>query len=492
MKSAKWFGATLGFFSLGALAIACGASGASTTAFVEDAGGGDLDADTLVTDSGTTIVDSGKTVKPTDAGSDSGIIIDAGPAGNPVGFPCAAPTDCESRLCAPVIAGASTSVCVSTCATQADCTDNFFCDPLPADAGTGGYCVPHSPSHCAICDTNSDCGSLSEVCGIAAGDTAKACHIDCTLAPTAGTNSACPTDYTCEATTIDGVDRQLCMPKSPITNCVDANGGFCDRVSTPQTCDRSNSAGICIGSRTCSSATNRYSSCDAAAPACRSCSTLNPVGCTENLCSNAAIDTSNCGTCGNICPGLGKSNDNVTCDSTSGTPTCTFSCEGENYDVNKSLTDGCEATDSPTGNHVSTTPSGTTTLPCSDGSSNPNLSGEIVSDQRVHTNPTIAGFDTATGSAPDYMKIHASGGDLCEDDINITFTVTGSSNPACYTVTVTSNKNSDSCTPSAAGNCNFSHGSGWYSDGTDILFEVEKTCSSSVDEVASYTIQGHL
>jgi hypothetical protein len=494
MKSAKMFGAALGFISLGALAMACGASGGSTTGFIEDAGGGDLDADTFVTDSGSGAVDSGKITKPADAGFDSGLVIDAGPTGNPVGFPCAAPTDCESRLCAPVIAGAG-PVCVSTCTTQSDCTDNFFCDPFApgSDAGTGGYCVPHSPSHCAICTDNSDCGSLSEVCGIAAGDTAKACHIDCSLAPTAGTNSACPSDYTCEATTIDGVARQLCMPKSPITNCVDAVGGFCDRISTPQTCDRTNSAGICVGSRTCDASDNRYTSCDAAAPACRNCTMTNPVGCTENLCSNAAIDTSNCGSCNNVCPGLGKANDNVTCDTTGSSPACTFSCQGENYDVNNSTSDGCEIADSPTGNHVSTTPASGGSLPCSDGSSNPNLHGEIVSDKRVHTDPTVAGFDATTGSAPDFFSIDATGGDFCEDDISILFTVTGSSNAACYTVIVTSNKNSDSCTPSAAtGSCSFSHGSGWYSDGTNITFEVEKTCSSSVDEVATYAITGHL
>jgi hypothetical protein len=472
--------------------MACGASGTSAPGFSdEDAGSGVADAQTFATDSGgSTPVDSGKSTPiPTpDSGVDSG--IDAGPTGNPVGFPCAKPADCESGLCEPVIAGAG-SVCVSTCASQSDCTDNFFCDPITAGSAAG-YCVPHSPTHCAICTDNSDCGSLSEVCGIATGDTAKACHVDCSLAPIAGTTAACPSDYACESTLVDGVTRQVCMPKAPITNCVDAVGGFCDRVSTPQTCDRTNSAGICVGERTCSSGTNRYSSCDAAAPACRNCTTLNPVGCTENLCSNAAIDVDNCGTCGNICPGLGKANDNVTCDTTGSSPACTFSCQGENYDVNNSTTDGCETADSPTGNHVSTTPASGGSLPCNDGSSNPNLKGEIVSDKRVHMDPTVAGFDATSGSAPDFFQIDATGGDFCEDDISITFTVTGSSNPTCYKVIVTSNKNSDNCTANAAGTCSFSHGSGWYSDGTDILFEVEKTCSTSVSEVASYTITGHL
>jgi hypothetical protein len=491
MKSAKWIGAAFGCALLGALAVACGASGTSSTGFAEDAGGGgDLDANTFVSDSGNAVVDSGKgPVKPADAGIDSGI-IDAGPSGNPVGFPCAKPADCETGLCEPVVAG-SGSICVSTCTSQSDCTDNFFCDPLTA-GNVSGYCVPHSPTHCAICTDNTDCGSLSEVCGVAGADTAKACHIDCSLAPIAGTTAACPSDYACQSTLVDGVTRQVCMPKSPITNCVDAVGGFCDRISTPQTCDRTNTVGICVGSRTCSSANNRYSSCDAAAPACRNCSTLNPVGCTENLCANAAIDTSNCGTCGNICPGLGKANDNVVCDTTSSSPTCTFSCQGENYDVNNTTNDGCEIADSPTGNHLNTTAASGGSLPCTDGSSNPNLKGEIVSDKRAHADPTIAGFNTTTGSAPDFFTIDATGGTFCEDDISITFTVSGSSNPACYTVIVVSNKNNDSCTASAAGTCSFSHGSGWYSDNTNISFEVEKTCSTAVSEVATYAITGHL
>ena len=193
MSWLKWIGVGVGSVVI----AACGASGGSATGFSDsDAGDGDLDAGGgLVTDSGgSKPADSGSAVKPPDAGVDAA--IDAGPSGNPVGFPCAKPTDCESGLCEPVVAGA-TSVCVSTCTAQADCTDNFFCDPLTAGASSG-YCVPHSPAHCAICTDNSDCGSLSEVCGIATGDTANACHIDCSLAPIAGTTAACPSDYACE------------------------------------------------------------------------------------------------------------------------------------------------------------------------------------------------------------------------------------------------------------------------------------------------------
>ena len=493
MRLLKWIGGAVGC----ALVAACGASGASSTAFgTDDAGGGE----TFVDSGSGSPTDSGSVVKPTDSGVviGEGGVIDSGPSGNPVGFPCAHPTDCNSGLCEPVIAG-SGSVCVSTCTTQADCNDNFFCDPLGGDAGAGGYCVPHSPAHCAICTDDTDCGSLSEVCGIAAGDTAKACHVDCSLAPVAGTTSACPNDYSCQATTIDGVARQLCMPKAPIANCVDAVGGFCDRISTPQTCDRSNSAGICVGSRTCDASSNRYTTCSAAAPACRNCTTLNPVGCTENLCANAAVDVNNCGTCGNVCPGQSQAADNVTC---VGSPlSCRFSCQGEHYDVNNSPADGCEISDPTTDNHTTNKPTSVGDRACYDGSSDPNISGRLPSDNRVHENNAVDGFDPRTGSAPDYYSIHATGESSifnpCTDNVVLTLATSGAANPACYHMHVSTDKVQLDCDTDGSGGCMINaSGTGQYTDGSTIVVEVYKVnkagCTATDDDNPSYTVMGHL
>ncbi|MEO8878393.1 MAG: hypothetical protein ABI461_22575 [Polyangiaceae bacterium] len=493
MRMLKWIGVTFGC----ALVVACGASGASSTGFSnDDAGGGEPVDEAGVSGP----VDSGKAPsKPVDAGAtNSGVVIDAGPSGNPVGFPCAHPTDCTSGLCEPVVAG-SGSVCISTCATQADCTDNFFCDPISgADAGAGGYCVPHSPSHCAVCGVDDDCGSLSEVCGVAAGDTAKACHIDCTLAPAAGSTSACPPEYNCVSTTIDGNARKLCMPKAPITNCTDALGGYCDRISTPQACARTDAqAGICVGYRDCSASSNRYGSCGASSPVCKACGVSNPTGCTENLCTNAAQSVNNCGTCGNSCAGQGQVGDIVTCATSTSPASCTFACSGENYDVNNSPADGCEASDPVNGNHASNTPSGAGSYPCDDGSSNPNISGHLPSDLRgARTSPAVAGFDSTSGSAPDWYSIGANGGTFCVNDITMTLQMSGSSHPACYHMHVTTDKHTYDCDTNASGTCSAGSGSsGQYNGGTNIIIVVSKSDAlgcAATDDNPTYTVTGHL
>ncbi|HEX7666162.1 MAG TPA: hypothetical protein VF407_16660, partial [Polyangiaceae bacterium] len=357
---------------------------------------------------------------------------------------------------------------------------------------TDGYCVPHSPAHCEVCSDNSDCGSLSEVCGVANGDTQKACHIDCTLAPTAGSTSACPSDYTCQATTVDGASRMICMPKSPITKCADANGGFCDRVSTNQACARIDAtAGTCVGFRTCSSASNRYSSCSASSPSCKMCGASDPTGCTENLCANAARDINNCGTCGNSCPGQGQTSDNVACDTTAA-PTCKFSCQGEHYDSNNSAGDGCEVADSPTGNHDTTNAAYVGSYGCDDDDSKQNTAGNLPSDSRVHELPAITGFDAASGSAPDWLRIRANGGALCVNDADIILDMSGSGFPTCYKLTVVTNKSTKTCTTDSSGHCEIKQGSSSYSGDTDIYVGITKTCSSASRDAASYKITGHL
>lgn len=490
MSYAKWIGAAFGI----AFVAACGASGTSETGFTADAGsgGGEVDSGGIVVDSGSGVVDSG-VVAPKDSGVDAA--IDSGPTGNPVGFPCGGDSDCTSGLCKPVVAG-SGSVCVSTCTKQADCSDNFFCDPLTAGS-TDGYCVPHSPAHCAVCGSNSDCGSLSEVCGVAAGDNAAACHIDCSLAPTAGTNAACPPEYNCVATTVDGAARQVCMPKAPITKCVDALGGYCDRISTPQACARTDAtAGTCVGYRACSAASNRYGNCDASAPSCKMCGVSDPTGCTENLCSNAAQDVNNCGTCGHVCPGLGQPSDNVTCSTSSSPASCTFSCQGEHYDVDNNPANGCEVADPVTGNHAQDgTAAYVGSLSCHDGSSNPNISGQIPSDLRgARTNPSVSGFDSITDSAPDWYRIDASGG-ACYDDFSLTLQMSGSSHAACYVLTIVTNKETRTCQTDGTGSCNVNDGSGSYSDGSTIYISVVKSSGAGctgIDDNPSYTVTGHL
>jgi hypothetical protein len=88
--------------------------------------------------------------------------------------------------------------------------------------------------------------------------------------------------------------------------------------------------------------------------------------------------------------------------------------------------------------------------------------------------------------------VRGDGGFLCVDDYDVTITTSGGSSASCYLLTVTTNKRSDSVTVNGASSGNVSHGSGGYSDGSDIYFKIEKSCSSPAPEIVSYTVDYHL
>ena len=199
------------------------------------------------------------------------------------GKPCTADAECASLLCKPVLLGSTDNkVCVVPCTQQSECDvfgEKLFCEPVTA-LSSHGYCVPQSPAHCLSCSTDADCGSLGEACLQAPGDQTKACHVDCSIAGAA----ACPSDYSCVDLQVNGAARKMCRPNVPF--CLDANGGFCDRVTAPQACIRTNSVGMCVGQRTCLAGPERFTACNALAPACKqTCSTQNQAGCDEQYLS---------------------------------------------------------------------------------------------------------------------------------------------------------------------------------------------------------------
>ncbi len=161
--------------------------------------------------------------------------------------------------------------------------------------------------------------------------------------------------------------------------------------------------------------------------------------------------------------------------------------------MNNQEADGCEVADAPLGNHQATTPADLGSVSCSDGNGHTvHHDGKLPSDSRVHANPMVAGFDPVSGSAPDELKVTGSGGTLCEDDVNITLTVTGSTEPTCYRLHIVTTDIDMACTASASGSCNITAGSGSYNDNSDLHFTVSKTCSAAMRDGPTYTVDGHL
>lgn len=208
------------------------------------------------------------------------------------------------------------------------------------------------------------------------------------------------------------------------------------------------------------------------------------TGCCTGTCVSLGT-ISNCASCGNACGGQTPTSDAV-CNAS----TCGMTCKGENYDADSSVSDGCEQADSPTGNHSQGTATNLGSIPCTD-SSTFSVNGSVPSDNRTH-NPAVTGFNAATGAAPDYLAINATGGFACINDYAITLATSGGSASLCYRLTVATNVGTFNCTASGQGSCTITRGSGSYSDGTTISISVEKTCNLPTVQQVSYTVSGHL
>jgi hypothetical protein len=465
-------------------------------------------------------------------------------SGKPDLSPCMSDSECQSGACQPVGTDGA-SICVRGCKGQPDCAGlpgGLFCAPKKAGS-SDGFCVPPSGKHCASCRSDSDCGSLSEACIQAPSDIAPACHIDCSLSA-----AACPSDYECldvpsapTGADMGASSRKLCLPKAKL--CLDSLGGFCDRVSLPQTCWRENDAGACTGQRTCLPG-GRYDRCGATTPQYKRCGDMDPPGCMLKLAADAAtsklhcgrcgnacgasedccsgtckpLDTgsdcgacgrscgggtgccsgsctalntvSNCGRCGNACPGLGSSSSDVFCDG--GSLSCNMTCRGDNYDIDGAMSNGCEILDQIPPGHTQPTAASRGSKDCYDGASQDNFSSIVPSDKRVHINPPVASFSGTVGAAPDWWVVRADGGTFCVNDYLVSFSTRGGIGSPCYRLSIFTNKKSDSLTLPGNSFGSMSSGASSYSGGSDIYFLIEKVCSTPGPENVGYTVDYHL
>ena len=166
----------------------------------------------------------------TGGGADAGL-----PGNSDAGSACVEAAECASGNCVAWFRDAG-SVCGRACFDQSGCAElpGYTC--IPGQDGSG-VCVPKSPAHCLPCDFDVNCGTLSEACVLAPGDTVMTCRVDCSLAGA----DACPADYTCTETRFNNQQRFFCAP--PAGKCDTARAGFCDRFAVPQPCGSANDAG---------------------------------------------------------------------------------------------------------------------------------------------------------------------------------------------------------------------------------------------------------
>lgn len=364
----------------------------------------------------------------------------------PAGSTCAAGR-CQARVCTP-----NAVECASTTARRVCNTDGsaWITTACPAAPNAAGRCAA------TVCATACNAG-FADCNGVAS----DGCEVDTRTSPAhcGACGSACGAGASCSA--------GACGCAAGTTRC----SGRCVDLQT----DASNCGGcalVCPSGATCIGGT---------------CSSLGCGGLT--LCGGTCVDTrtslSHCGGCGLACATSGASTASIACLASA----CAMTCNGSNYDVDGLTTNGCEVADDTLAGHTQATATARGSQSCSDSTTGTITGGRIVSDGRTHL-PAPDGFSSATGSAPDWYSVQATGGSLCANNYSVTITTSGGSpTDACYRVTFITNRTTVSMTVSGSGGNTMSSGAlGLYDDNTTVYFRVEKTCPAATRENVSYTL----
>ncbi|MFN8114114.1 MAG: hypothetical protein U0R51_13070 [Solirubrobacterales bacterium] len=173
----------------------------------------------------------------------------------------------------------------------------------------------------------------------------------------------------------------------------------------------------------------------------------------------------------------------------------TMGCRGENYDVNRDITDGCEQVQPNPGHTTEETAIDLGSRSCSDSASQTSFSGTIHSDTRTHSD--VDGYVQGNQSAPVWYRVKATGG-ICVNDMALTFRTSGGKDEAdgagtCYSLQVRTDRNQVTLALDGNGGPNvLERGSGWYSDNSVIWFRVAKSCASPGPESVDYTVDFRL
>lgn len=408
-------------------------------------------------------------------------INNCGGCGNKCPTPSSGQAVCEDGVCGAATCGTRYKDC------NGDPRDGCETDTYrnTDNCGTCGNKCPsgtHAAAACGLgqcklacqagylnCDGQTDNGC--EVNGSADINNCGTCGNKCL--PSGAANATCAAG---SCTVSSCAAPYLTCGAGPTTSCEtnisnDANNcGACAKVCDP----------VDNGTRACQSNNCAIGSCDTGYA---DCDGQLSNGCEAGTTSNPA----HCGSC-TPCPGYGLVSTNVGCNINS----CSFSCRGDNYDVNGALSDGCEVADN-SALHIPGSAAGDRgSKSCVDADSMDTFSGIVASDLRTHENPVIPGFVAATGTAPDYWEVTGTGGAFCINDFTFIFTTSGGGTTPCYLFTVESDRYSDFVFLSGSQTGSISAGIGAYGSDTSIQITVQKTCSVMMSEAVSYTVLYHL
>ncbi len=130
-----------------------------------------------------------------------------------------------------------------------------------------------------------------------------------------------------------------------------------------------------------------------------------------------------------------------------------------------------------------------------DGASTDEVSGELISDARVHDKPALTHFSKRTGAAPVFVRVQAAGGLFCQNDVQASLQIQGakeSPQQPCYRLTVRTDRGQRSVDVQGAAAAGITSGRGAYSAGAAVLFKIEKICPLPIQEAVRYTLRYHL
>ncbi|HEU5430173.1 MAG TPA: hypothetical protein VFU81_00840 [Thermomicrobiales bacterium] len=273
-----------------------------------------------------------------------------------------------------------------------------------------------------------------------------------------------------------------CSKKKPCPACKLCKKGKCKKQKDGSAC----AGGVCAdGVCACPEG---QKPCGTGCVPTGDCCADGDCGTNERCCSGVCVNiatVAHCGSCDNACPAA-----TTTSDAACVSGNCKMTCRGDNYDVDGDPGNGCEQLDTG-GGHTQQTAVSRGAKSCNDTASQGSFSGTILSDGRAHANPAVTGFNSVTGSAPDWWSVDATGGS-CVNDLAATITTSGGGpSGSCYKLTIITDKATESATISGDDATGATVAAD-YSEDKTIYFKIEKICNLPVQEAVSYTVSYHL